>query len=77
MFCVKLVKCVLEQLTVMVHIAIVRDRTFRAKFRECDRPTEATIVYRKIVLVAVNSTLYDTDCNEVKLKKDSYRLRIA
>ena len=40
-------------------------KTFTAKFRKCDRPFEATIVCSKIVLVTANSTLYDTDCNEI------------
>jgi len=43
-------------------------RIFLTKSAKYDRPFEATILYRKIVLGAVNSTLYDKDCNEAKIK---------
>jgi len=49
--CVKLVKCVLGQLTVMMHIAIGK------MLRKYDRKLQAKIVCRKIVMLSANSTL--------------------
>ena len=44
MCCVKLVKCVLEQLTVMLHIAIAESETFITKLKKYDRLLESSFL---------------------------------
>ena len=64
----------MEQLIVMMHIALAPRYKILSKIQFL-RQTICSNNYRKILIGLVNSTLYDMDCRESKIRNCYYTFR--
>jgi len=69
MFCLKIVKYVMEQFIVMIHIALGSRYKILSKIQFLRQTICSNNCGRKIIIGLVNSTLYDMDCRETKIRK--------
>ena len=77
MFCLKIVKYVMEQLIVILHIPLASRYKSSSKIQNYDRPFEAKIVVVKLYLCLSTALFMICTVGKLKLENCYYMLRIV